>query len=434
MSKLNRRQLLRSATAGGVMVAARPILAQNKPEKLVYIGDNQGGWKRTLTEEVGPTFEKETGIKVEFTLLPPDAWAARLRAELGAGSSGVDIAQWGLNMGGWISPHMLDHHDVLATIEARDPAFDWNDFLTGSKLAATYDGKLSGIPYRITTGILVYQRALLAKAGFAQPPETFAAFQKAALAVNAPPGRYAFGLMGEQGGALYYSLASWLYSAGGRLVDFKTGDIFINDDKAVTALQFLTDLVVKYKVAPPEFSTWEYDEIISGGQRDRYAMAQTFAPYMTLMNDPALSKTAGNWFANVVPGYTDKSQSRTWIDGHFLAVPKYAKHADWSIEFIRMACSKQWQLRSIERGNSPPRGSVLRNPAAAAKLGWPPTAAIAIDTGVPTPAHPVWGTLQLALTTGASEALLGQRTAKQALDAVADDWRRTLRRAGIGKG
>ena len=124
-------------------------------------------------------------------------------------------------------------------------------------------------------------------------------------------------------------------------------------------------------------------------------MAQTFAPYMTLMNDPALSKTGGKWFADTVPGYTDKSQSQTGIDGHFLAVSKYAKNPDWSIEFIRMACSKQWQLRSIEeRGNAPPRGSVLNDPAMAEKLGWPPTAARAIETGFPTPGHPTWSALR----------------------------------------
>jgi ABC-type glycerol-3-phosphate transport system substrate-binding protein len=57
-----------------------------------------------------------------------------------------------------------------------------------------------------------------------------------------------------------------------------------------------------------------------------------------------------------------------------------------------------------------------------------------IETGVPTPAHPAWSTLELTLRTGISEALQGQKSAKQALDAVAADWRRTLRRAGIGTG
>jgi len=431
MAQLNRRRLLQ---AGGAATTL-PLIAraQTKPDKLVYIGENQGGWKKTLMEEVAPAFEKETGIKVEFTMLPVDAWRARLKAELGAGSTGIDIAQWSVGMAGYMAPHLLDHQELAAKIMARDPSFDFDDFLGGSKRAATYDGKMVGIPYRITTGIMHYQKALLEKAGIAKAPETFVEFEKAALSVNTPPDRYAFGLMGKQGSGLYTMLASWLYSAGGGTADFKTGDVLINSPQAVLALQFVGDLMVKHKVVPPECTTWEYDEIIAGGQRDRYVMTQTFAPYGTLINDPANSKTAGKWAWSVVPGQTNVSQSKTWIDGHFLAVPKYAKYPDWSLEFIRMACSKQWQLRSAERGNAPPRGSVLRDPGLVAKLGWPPTAASAIENGVPTPAHPAWDTLELTLRTGISEVLLGQKTAQAALDQVAAEWKRSLRRGGIGR-
>ena len=435
MAGLNRRRLLQgSAAAGGVLMAApRMARAQTKPDKLVYIGENQGGWKKTLVEEVGPAFEKATGIKVEFTLLAVDAWRARLKAELGAGSTGIDIAQWSVQMAGWMAPHLPDHEPLVAKIVARDPAFDWADFLGGSKQAASYDGKLIGIPYRITTGILHYQKALLEKAGFTKAPETFAEFETAALAVNAPPDRYAFGLMGRQGPGSYSSFASWLFSAGGRLVDFKTGEVFINDEKAVTALQFYVDLVLKHKVVPPEAMTWEFDEIIAGGQKDRYAMTQTFAPYGTLINDPKQSKTGGLWAWATVPGHTAKAQSLTWVDGHFLSVPKYTKNADWALEFIRLACSKEWQLRAAERGNAPPRGSVLRDPAIVAKLGWPPVAAEAIETGFPTPAHPAFDALEISMRSALSEALLGQKKPKQALDDLALDWKRSLRRAGVTK-
>ena len=122
MPILNRRRLLMAATAGGVMAAARPLRAQNKPDKLVYIGDNQGGWKRALTEEVAPAFEKETGIKVEFTLLPPDAWLARMKAEFGAGSSGIDIAQWSVGMAGWINEHWLAVQALAAHIGRHEVA------------------------------------------------------------------------------------------------------------------------------------------------------------------------------------------------------------------------------------------------------------------------------------------------------------------------
>ena len=54
-----------------------------------------------------------------------------------------------------------------------------------------------------------------------------------------------------------------------------------------------------------------------------------------------------------------------------------------------------------------------------------------ISSGIPTPAQPVFPTLELALRANLSQTLLGQKTPKQALDDVATDWRRGLRRGGI---
>ena len=64
-------------------------------------------------------------------------------------------------------------------------------------------------------------------------------------------------------------------------------------------------------------------------------------------------------------------------------------------------------------------GSVLHDPEMVEKIGWPPVAAQAIETGIPTPAHPVWDTLEVQMRSAISQALLGQKTAKQALDELA---------------
>ena len=50
---MKRRDLL----AGAASVLAMPALAQNKPDKLVYVGDN-GPWHYAMVEEVAPAFEK----------------------------------------------------------------------------------------------------------------------------------------------------------------------------------------------------------------------------------------------------------------------------------------------------------------------------------------------------------------------------------------
>ena len=433
MSELKRRTLLQTSLVAAGTLAAPYIKAEdNRPEKLVYIGDN-GPWHWVMVEEVAPAFEQATGIKIDFTLLPVDPWRARLRAELGAGSAGIDIVQWSVGMAGWLAPHMEDHEPFLAQMKARDAAFDWDDFLTGTKKAATYDGRLIGIPYRITTGIFHYQRALLEQAGFANPPETWEQFLRVALAVNTPPNRYAFGIFGRQGAGMFVGFNPWLYSNGGRLLDFRTGEIYINDARGVEALQFYADLVTKYKVVPPEAMTWEFDEIVAGGQSDRYAMVQMFAPYGTLLNDPKISKTGGRWAWTTVPGPHSKDEGRTWIDGHSLGVPKYARHKAWSLAFIQMCCSREWQKRAMIRGNAPPLRSVLEDPDMIERIGWPPIAARAIETGTPTPAYPVWDTLEIQMRSALSQALFGQKSAKQALDDLAIDWQRSLRRAGVGR-
>ncbi|MDB5527369.1 MAG: Carbohydrate transporter substrate-binding protein family [Devosia sp.] len=431
---VNRRQVLQGGAAAGLVALAAPkAWGQNKPEKLVLVCENSIAWKRTLIEEVAPAFEKENGIKIEFTMLPVDAWRARLKAELSAGSTGIDIAMLSVQMSGWMAPHLLDHNEVAAKITERDPDFDWGDFLEGGKKAGTYEGKLVGIPYRLTAQILHYQKELLAQAGFAQAPQTFAEFAKAALAVNSPPDRYGFGLTGKQGAATFTNAVPWIFSAGGRLVDFDTGEIFIDSDKAAEGLQFYADLLLKEKVVPPEAMTWEFDDLIAGAQNDKYAMSATFSSYGTLFNDPKLSKTAGRWAWSTMPGSPTKEDNRTLIDGQFMAISKYSQNADWATEFLRMACSKDAMLRSMEGGNAPPRSSSLLNPDMVAKLGWPAAAAEAINTGIPISSNAAWDGLELSLRTGVSEALLGQKTAKDALRDVADDWQRNLRRAGIIK-
>ena len=96
MSGLKRRNLLQASVAAAGVLAAPQIKAQSKPDKIVYVGDN-GPWHWVMVEEVAPAFEKATGIKIDFTLLPVDPWRARLRAELGAGSSGIDVVQWSVH-------------------------------------------------------------------------------------------------------------------------------------------------------------------------------------------------------------------------------------------------------------------------------------------------------------------------------------------------
>src|SRR6195952_4104178 len=184
----------------GTAALAAPALAraQSKPEKLVFVGDN-GPWHWCLVEEVAPAFEKATGIKVDFTLLPIDALSARLKGELNSGSPDIDIIQWTAPFAGWLAPHMAHPTKPMAATAGKHPDFDWEDFLPPVRDLASYQGKLLGIPYRTTTSILQYQKQLLADAGFASPPGDWDRFLAAAQATTKAPERYGLGIWGRQG-------------------------------------------------------------------------------------------------------------------------------------------------------------------------------------------------------------------------------------------
>src|SRR6266446_4802653 len=433
-TRLGRRQFLRTLAAGiAISAPAGPAIAQRKPDKLVFVGDT-GPWHWTLVEEIAPAFEKAHGIKVEFTLLPIDALNARLKAELTAGTGGIDVVQWISYWGGWIAPYMEDHESWLKKASGpSSPNYDWGDFLAPTKELASYEGKLLGIPYRAIVAVLHYQRSVLESAGIKVPPENWEQFLQTAVATTkaGAPQRYGYGLLGRQGPAIVGSYTPFLFSNGGTLFDAKTMGITINDAKAVEALEFLGDLMTKHKVIPQDALTWEYDEIIANGQNDRYAMTATLAPYGTLMNDPRLSKTGGRWAAATVPGRQRKAESRTRLNGWAFGAPTACKNKDWAFEFIQMATTKAWHRRSMERGNAPTRASVLRDPAMVERFAWAPAAATALATARPDPNHPVWPTLEAALRRGLSEVLLGHKTAKMSLDGVASDWERSLRRARL---
>jgi multiple sugar transport system substrate-binding protein len=119
------------------------------------------------------------------------------------------------------------------------------------------------------------------------------------------------------------------------------------------------------------------------------------------------------------------------MGGWTFSVPKNGKNQEWAFDFIRMACSKEWMLRSLERGNAPPRVSVLSAPTVADRYGWAPVLAATMKSAKLEPRDPIWPSMDLQLRSAVSAVLLGEKTARVALDGVAADWRRTLKRAGL---
>ena len=425
--KITRRSLVAAAAAAKL---ARPAIAAPKPDKLVFMIDN-APWHGTMTEDAAPAFEKETGIHIEFTVLPDDALTARLKAELSAQSSTIDITQFGTTWVSWLSPHLWEAETLLANATGRYAEnFAFDDFSPAVRKMGTHEGKLYGVPYRVTMGVLHYQPEVLKQAGIAQVPTTWKELRDAALAITrAGEGkRFGIGVPLRQGPAITDHWVTFLRSNGGDFYDEKTHEIFINRPEAIESLAFYGALATKDKVIPPDAVTWEWDEIIANGQNDRYGMGLTFGPSGTLLNDPRKSKTGGRWAAAVVPGARSLDQSRTFLGGWCLGVPRYSKNREWAFAFLQMVASREWAKRSMEKGNATARISVLADPEIGQKYQWAAAAAKALETAQVDPQDALWGALNLPLRLGISRVVTGETDAKTALDTVATNWQRIMKR------
>ncbi|TXR48417.1 extracellular solute-binding protein [Phyllobacterium endophyticum] len=433
---ISRRALIGSTLAGFNLAAlgsarTASTASGEKPAKLLVLGDN-ASWKGTILQDAIPAFTKDTGIDVEYVQLPMEALVVRCRAEMsGQGPTSFDIVQMGSSMVGWMHPYVEDHKSLLSAAAGQHASdFDISDFAPRTLDAVSVDGKLCGIPYRATVYILHYQKELLKAAGFAGAPATFAEFRAAAEALTrrGAPYRYGVGTCGRQGPAISNHFCPFLLSNGGSFYDLKTRTILIDTEEAIDALEYYGDLMTKHRVMPPEAVTWEWDEIIANGQNDRYAMSVTLNASGTPLNKSKGSKTAGRWDWAVVPGSQRPEESKSPFFVWSFAVPSASRNKGWAFEFIQHITSKEWARRSMEKGNASARLSVLTDPDIVETYGWTAAAAAQMKTAQANPNDAHWGSLELDLRAGISSTLQGQTTARVALRAVADSWRRKFDR------
>ena len=166
--------------------------------------------------------------------------------------------------------------------------------------------------------------------------------------------------------------------------------------------------MTKYKVVVPDAITWEFDEIVAGGQNDRYAMTITLAPYGTLINDPKLSKTGGKWAWAVAPGAHSRAESQ---------------RERRRLDLRRADCVQEQGMGvrvhpdGVQQGVDAALGGARQRAAAGvgaertrrcrSSIGWAPVLAEAMQTATLEPREPIWPTMELQLRSGISSVLTG---------------------------
>lgn len=301
----------------------------------------------------------------------------------------------------YLDMKLVEPLDDLVTPEFRDR------FIPITLHGAERDGKLWGLPIAVSARALYYNKDLLAKANV-QPPKTWKELVPAAQAVAKKTDAYGFGVQGakiETDTYWYY----FLWNNGGDILDDK-GMAAFNSPQGVEALQFLVDLVHKYKVSEPDATGNEREDLQDIFKSGKLAMMIT-GPWFWGM----LGKEAPNIKYGITAIPTNKQQVTMAVtDNLILFNTCKDKQAAW--KFVEFMYDKDRRLEwAKSTGMLPELKAVAQSDFIQKSEQWR-TFMKLLDNGRFVPLHARWARIADEVKSAVQKALLQEATPKAALD------------------
>ncbi|KPI03560.1 extracellular solute-binding protein family 1 [Actinobacteria bacterium OK074] len=286
------------------------------------------------------TFTKDTGIKVNFTILPENELRDKVTQDIATQAGQYDVATIGAyevpiwTKNGWL-------HE-LGSYADKDAGFDRSDLLKPMvKLMSGSDGKLYGLPFYGESSFLMYNKDVMKAKGITVPlhPTWQQIADIAAKVDGAEPGMRGICLRGLAGwGELGAPLTSVVNTFGGTWFtkDWKPE---VNSAAFKKATNFYVDLVRKHGEAGAAQAG--FTECLNAMSQKKVAMWYDATSAAGSLEDPSSSKIAGHVGYAYAP--TEETKSSGWLWSWSWAMPKTTKKADAASKFMLWASSKQYE-------------------------------------------------------------------------------------------
>jgi sorbitol/mannitol transport system substrate-binding protein len=283
-------------------------------------------------------FTADTGINVNFTVLPENDVRDKISQEFSSQAGQYDVATLSnfeipiYAKSKWIAP--LDDH------VAADPAFDQSDILPPMTKSLSAGGKLYGEPFYGESSFLMYRKDVLAAAGIEMPakPTWPQVADIAAKVDGAQPGMAGICLRGQPGwGQIFAPLTTVVNTFGGTWFT-KDWQAQVDSDGFKEAVQFYVDLVRAHgEVGAPQAGFTECLNNLVQGNAAMWYDATSAAGSLEAADSPVRGKI-GYAAAPVV-----KTASSGWLYAWSWSIQQASSKKDDAWRFISWASSKQYE-------------------------------------------------------------------------------------------
>ncbi|SEF11976.1 sugar ABC transporter substrate-binding protein [Streptomyces sp. Ag109_O5-10] len=293
----------------------------------------------TELQKLAPRFTQETGIKVNFTVLPENDVRDKISQDFANQAGQYDVATLSnyeipiYARNGWL--HEMDPY------VAKDPGFDQQDILQPMRESLTADdGKLYGEPFYGESSFLMYRKDVFAAKGLTMPahPTWQQVADLAAKADGARSGMRGICLRGLPGwGELMAPLTTVVNTFGGTWFD-KDWKAQLTGSGFEKATKFYVDLVRRHgESGAPQSGFAECLNNMTQGKVAMWYDATSAAGLLEANGSPVKGKLG------YVPAPVEQTKSSGWLYTWAWGIQKASRNPDKAWKFVSWASSKEYE-------------------------------------------------------------------------------------------
>ena len=309
----------------------------SKSINVLMVGNPQMVDIQDLTAD---SFTKDTGIKVNYTVLPENELRDKVTQDVATGAGQYDVATVGAyEVPIWAGNDWLHEVDSYAD---DDSSYDKADLLKPMVQSLSgEDGKLYGLPFYGESSFLMYRKDVLQKKGIEMPdrPTWQQVADIAAKVDGAEPGMKGICLRGLPGwGEMFAPLTTVVNTFGGTWFE-KDWTPKVNAPEFKDATNFYVNLIKAH--GEPGASQAGFTECLNALSQGKVAMWYDATSAAGSLEDPKVSKVSGK--IGYVQAPVVKTDASGWLWTWAFVMPKTTKKADNASKFMLWATSKDYE-------------------------------------------------------------------------------------------
>ncbi|MGI5157116.1 extracellular solute-binding protein [Microbispora sp. CA-102843] len=298
-------------------------------------------WDTSDATTEGPVFQeiikdfeaKYPKIKVNYVNVPFADARDKFKTAAQSGSGAPDVLRTDV---GWVAE--FGSLGYLAPLDGTPAVDKPEEFLPVPAASGKFNGKTYGVPQVTDTLGLLYNKELLKKAGYDEPPATMADLKKVALDVKSKTGAGGIALNVDA-----YFLLPFIYGEGGDFVDVQNKKITISSPQSAAGVKIVEDLITSGAAVKPALQD-SYTNAETAFKDGKVAMIFN-GPWSNADNlgGKVFKDNPDNFGVAPVPAGSAKAGSP--LGGHDYTVYAGSKNLDASYLFVQFMDSAESQAK-----------------------------------------------------------------------------------------